>query len=48
MYNIKRNWLRFNLPQLCQSNVYVITIVTLRNMPIQNLFNFPQRPSIDY
>ena len=48
MYHIDRNWLRFILPQACHNKVYVITILKLRNRPIQNLFNFSQRTSIDY
>ena len=34
---IKRNWFRFDLPEPCYSNIYVIVIVKNSNRPIQNL-----------
>ena len=38
---------RFSLRKFCRSSIYVITIVKFSNRPIQNLFNFPNRTSMD-
>ena len=45
---LKRNWPHFSLPKFCRSNIYVITIAKFSNRPIKNLFNFPQRTSMDF
>ena len=36
------------LPKFSRSSIYVITIVKFCNRPIQSLFNFPQRTSMDF
>ena len=48
IYHLKRNWPCFSLLKFCSSSLYVINIVEFSNKPIQNLFNFPQRTSMDF
>ena len=47
IHHLKINWPRFSLPKFCRSSIYVITIVIFSNRYIENLFNFPQRTSMD-
>ena len=48
IYYSKRNSPRFSLPKFCRCSIYVITIVNFTNRAVQNLFNFPQRSSMDF
>ena len=41
-------WPRFNLLQLCCNNIYDVAILKITNKSRQNLFNCPQRTSMDY
>ena len=48
IYHLKKNWSCFSLLKSCRSSIYVITIVKFRDSPIQNVFNFSQRTSMNF
>ena len=48
-YYLQRNWPRLSLRKFCRSSIYVVTtIIKFSNKPIQILFNFLRRTSVDF